>query len=441
MSYDDRVTTLRDILTNSSYFTKERRNQLYGVNGTYTVGNETVERHIDRVVIDGNVFTDFSAFSFLWEKSYVKSPVRSGNGVIGNLNSYATFLTPHLKIDFSLMSIDSYRVLMNLLYKKHEFTVTCYDIVNNCDTTNKMYFSTEEMPKLFTIVEALNGNESAIELLAVQDYTVEMVGTNESLDVLEVLYYDNNGNLIAEATQSFEKDTEVIIDYNFVPTGNYRFDGVWRTSQGAVYRNGDALRLVNNLVLYAVVKPTEEFTLSFSYGNGNVLYSRTTDEVNNIKITKGQTIAQAISNANITLENGSKLTFPTNGTGSKSVELNGETYTPYEFKGWYWTTEPSDNTRVTSNTVFDYNLNRILYQIYKPREYTITFYSNDSNIYFDTISVPYGQNVALPNPRKTGYTFGGWFTSSDFKDGTRFGFGATMPPKSVTLYAKWVKNE
>lgn len=438
MSYNDRVTTLRDILTNPT-LTLEKRKQIYGVNGTYTVGNETVERHIDRVVIDGNVFTDFSAFSFLWEKSYVKSPVRSGNGVIGNLNSYATFLTPHLKIDFSLMSIESYRVLMNLLYKKNEFTVTCYDIVNNCDTTNKMYFSTEEMPKLFTIVEALNGNESAIELLAVQDYTVEMVGTNESLDVLEVLYYDNNGNLIADATQSFEKDTEVIINYNFVPTGNYRFDGVWRTSQGAVYRNGDALRLVNNLVLYAVVKPTEEFTLSFSYGNGNVLYSQTTGEVNNIKITKGQTIAQAISNANITLENGSKFTFPTNGTGSKSVELNGKTYTPYEFKGWYWTTEPNDNTRVTSSTVFDYNLNRILYQIYKPREYTITFYSNDSNIYFDTISVPYGQNVALPNPRKTGYTFGGWFTSSDFKDGTRF--GATMPPYSVTLYGKWVRNE
>lgn len=432
MSYDDRVTTLRDILNSPL----EERKQKYGVKGTF---GET-ERHIDRVVIDGNVFTDFSAFSFLWEKSYVKSPVRSGNGVIGNLNSYATFLTPHLKIDFSLMSIDSYRVLMNLLYKKNEFTVTCYDIVNNCDTTNKMYFSTEEMPKLFTIVEALNGNESAIELLAVQDYTVEMVGTNESLDVLEVLYYDNNGDLIAEATQSFEKDTEVIIDYNFVPTGNYRFDGVWKTSQGAVYRNGDALRLVNNLVLYAVVVPTEEFTLSFSYGNGNVLYSQTTgEEVNNIPITKGQTIAQAILKANITLENGSRFAFPTLGTGSKSVELNGETYTPYEFKGWYWTTEPNSGTRVISNTVFDYNLNRILYQIYKPREYTITFNSNDSNINFDTISVPYGQNVALPNPRKTGYTFGGWFTSSDFADGTRF--GATMPPYSVTLYAKWVINE
>lgn len=143
---------------------------------------------IDRVIIDGNEFTDYKAFSFLWEKSYVKSPVRSGDGTIGNLNSYATFLTPHLKIDFSMMSIDSYRTLMKLLYSKNEFTVTCYDVVYDETTTNKMYFSTEEMPKLWTMVEALNGNEEAIELLGVQDYVVEMVGTNSEVEVASITY-------------------------------------------------------------------------------------------------------------------------------------------------------------------------------------------------------------------------------------------------------------
>ena len=42
----------------------------------------------------------------------------------------------------------------------------------------KFNFSTEEMPKLWTIVDALNGDENAIMLLGVQDYTVEMIGTN-----------------------------------------------------------------------------------------------------------------------------------------------------------------------------------------------------------------------------------------------------------------------
>lgn len=162
---------------------------------------------IDKVIIDGNVFTDYSAFSFLWEKSYVKSPVRSGSGTIGNLNSYSTFLTPHLKIDFSLMSIDSYRILMNLIYSKNEFTVTCYDVVNNKDTTNKMYFSTEEMPKLWTIVDALNGDENAIMLLGVQDYTVEMIGTNNEVETATITY-----NLNVPSDIIWTDETQVSIE-------------------------------------------------------------------------------------------------------------------------------------------------------------------------------------------------------------------------------------
>lgn len=136
---------------------------------------------IEKVIIDEIEFTDYGAFSFVYEKSYVKSPIRSGNGSISNLDSYPTFITPHLKINFGLMSIDSYRDLMKLVYSKNEFTVTCYDVVYNKTVTHKMYFSTEEMPKLWTIVEALNGSENAVVLLGVQDYIVEMIGTNNEV--------------------------------------------------------------------------------------------------------------------------------------------------------------------------------------------------------------------------------------------------------------------
>ena len=162
---------------------------------------------IEKVVIDGNVFTDYGAFSFLYEKSYVKSPVRSGNGTIGNLNSYATFLTPHLKIDFGLMSIDSYRTLMKLIYSKNEFTVTCYDVVYNKQETHKMYFSTEEMPKLWTIVDALNGDENAVMLLGVQDYTVEMIGTNAEVETATITY-----NLNVPSGVTWADNTEVSVE-------------------------------------------------------------------------------------------------------------------------------------------------------------------------------------------------------------------------------------
>ena len=393
---------------------------------------------IEKVVIDGNIFTDYGAFSFLYEKSYVKSPVRSGSGTIGNLNSYATFLTPHLKIDFGLMSIDSYRTLMNLIYSKNEFTVTCYDVVYNKQQTHKMYFSTEEMPKLWTIVDALNGDENAIMLLGVQDYTVEMIGTNESLDIVEVLYYDNNGVLINEATQSVDKGTEVVINYDFVAPTGYRFNGDWKNEVGSIVRNGEAIRITDTIKLYAQVTPTDEYTLSFAYGNGNVLYSQTAGAINSITIKENETINQAIARANITLANGSNFTFPENGTGGISVEYEeGKYKVPYEFKGWYWTAEANSQTRVYGSTLFDYKLNRTIYQIYEPINYSVEYITNTTNISLNTMQVAYKSNVSLPILSMSGHTFKGWYLDSAFTKQ----FSGTMPPYNITHYAKWEKND
>jgi hypothetical protein len=169
--------TLRDIMMMSP----EARKNLYRVSGVE--GDKP--KHIDKVTIDNNTFTDYSAFSYIMEKSYVKSPVRSNSGAIENLDSYAWFLTPHLKIDFGAMSIDSYRTIMKLIRAKNEFVVTCYDVVNDVDVTHNMYFATEEMPKLWAIAKALNGEEW-VELLGVQDYTVELIGTNTDFETVEI---------------------------------------------------------------------------------------------------------------------------------------------------------------------------------------------------------------------------------------------------------------
>ena len=149
-------------------------------------------KRISEVIIDGNTITGYGAFSFLWEKSYIKSPTRSANGSIGNLDSYATFVTPHLKIDFSLLSIDNYRKIMQLIYARNEHMVQCYDIVNDRQTSNYMYFSTESMPTLYSVTRQLSGQEEPIiELLGVKDYSVEMIGTNKSLNSKTITYFSN----------------------------------------------------------------------------------------------------------------------------------------------------------------------------------------------------------------------------------------------------------
>ena len=405
-------------------------------------------QNIEKVTIDGIDFTDYGAFSFLWEKSYVKSPERSGDGSIGNLNSYATFLTPHLKIDFALMSIDSYRTLMNLIYEKNEFTVTCYDVVNNQMTTNRMYFSTEEMPKLWTIARAINGEEW-VELLGVQEYSVEMIGTNTSIDTVNILYCDENGTILH--SQEAVRGEMVVIQYDYTPQKG-RFDGVWEKNgnPNMAIRNGIAIFAntysdsINEIKLFAKVEPTDEYTLALVYGNGKKLYSKETGEfANSIKIRNGQKMNEAFLEAKLVFEDGTPTSFPYSGTGSLTVNVNDGVYSPYFFDGWYWTSEkPAEDSPIDAdvygNTVFNKGQNASIYQIYSPSSYVVTFVSNKADVSIDPFSVVYGGYVPYPRPHVKGYDFSGWYLDNETFEKP---FNGTMPPYDITLYAKWVKIE
>lgn len=158
------------------------------------IKNEYRAVDIDKVVIDGDTFTNYGDFQFVWEKSYVKSPTRSNSGAIDNLDSYATFVTPHLILNFSIMSIDDYRAIMRKDLERKEFVVECYDPIYNKRTAVKMYFATPQMAKLYTIAKKrLNGSEweDFIELVGVHGYTVELIGTNNNLDEVSVVYHLN----------------------------------------------------------------------------------------------------------------------------------------------------------------------------------------------------------------------------------------------------------
>ena len=155
------------------------------VDGRYSIldilSMEPSDRHgrfgadIHKVYIDGKVFSDYQAFSFCWIKTLKEEPSRGDDGSIPDLDNYVWFLTPQLKINFSLLSIDDYRAIMKMIYSKNAHIVTCYDIIDDDWTTNEMYFAPEEMPKLYAITEALNSSPT---LIGVQDYVVEMIGTN-----------------------------------------------------------------------------------------------------------------------------------------------------------------------------------------------------------------------------------------------------------------------
>ena len=105
----------------------------------------------------------------------------------------------------------------------------------------------------------------------------------------------------------------------------------------------------------------------------------------------------------------------------------GHTYT---FTGW--SPEPSEVTgNVTYTAQFSDSLNT----------YNITYnLNNGTNAPGNPSRYTYGTAVTLADPTRTGYTFGGWFTKSDFS-----GDAVTEIPadatEAKTFYAKWTANK
>lgn len=136
-------------------------------------------RQLDRIKIDNNEIQGYFEYSANFEKTYVKSPVRASDGSIGNLDTYATFLTPRLVIKYKYMHIEDYRTLMKLLRSKNEFRVEFYDIVLDKRIAHNMYFAPDEMPQI---------HQRYLEVLGIKDYTVELIGTNTDFEKITVTY-------------------------------------------------------------------------------------------------------------------------------------------------------------------------------------------------------------------------------------------------------------
>lgn len=132
---------------------------------------------------EADKFENYGTYSFGWLKTLKESPSRSDNGSLPQLRNIPYFITANLNIDFDLLPIDDYRRLMKLIYTGENcYKVKAYDIVYDRMVIVQMYFKPEEMPKIFGIVERLQGTGTAsdevFDLIGVQNHTAQLVGTN-----------------------------------------------------------------------------------------------------------------------------------------------------------------------------------------------------------------------------------------------------------------------
>lgn len=279
-----------------------------------------------------------------------------------------------------------------------------------------------------------------------------------------VTFNSNGGTTVDSATVT--RDTAAIKPTDPTRTG-YTFDG-WYTTETLVPRSEYRFtaKATGNLTLYAKWTPNQ-YSVTFNSNGGSSVSSTTV--IHDTAVTKptdptrtgytfgGWYTTEALATAydfttkataNITLyakwlPKQYSVTFNSNGgTTVDSATVTPDTAvtkptdpikTGYTFSGWY-TTEVLD-------TVYDFTTNVTaditLYAKWIPKKYGVTFNSNVGSS-VSSVTVTHDTAVTKPtNPMRTGYTFGGWYTTEAFTTAYDFTTKATA---DLTLYAKWIAN-
>ncbi|MDE7062563.1 MAG: InlB B-repeat-containing protein, partial [Lachnospiraceae bacterium] len=115
------------------------------------------------------------------------------------------------------------------------------------------------------------------------------------------------------------------------------------------------------------------------------------------------------------------------------------TRTSYTFGGWY-TSSSFSGSAVTAITTTDTG-NKTYYAKWTANTYTVTYNKNSGTIASESsyTSYTYGTGLTLPKPTRTGYTFGGWYTSSSFSGNAVTSITTTATGDKI-YYAKWTDD-
>lgn len=107
----------------------------------------------------------------------------------------------------------------------------------------------------------------------------------------------------------------------------------------------------------------------------------------------------------------------------------------YSFLGWY----TEEGKKVSSSDICKNTCYMELYAHWKYDGKTAYLNANGGSCAASSVEFLSGEKIELPTPKKSGYTFLGWFTAAE--GGTQVKSGSTFTgANGVTLYAHWAVN-
>lgn len=215
---------------------------------------------------------------------------------------------------------------------------------------------------------------------------------------LTVVWDSTGGSSVADTIVQ----TDAALSAPIAPTRTgYTFDG-WATSQGGTavtfpYTHSQT----QSFTMYAIWIP-DVYTLTYTYNNADGGESRATDSYT---------------------------------VGTPALTLPVPTRTGYTFGGWY--VDPVFATTVLAST-YAPGISQTLYAKWIGRTYSVVYEYNGADGGAATPSDDYTSGsspITLPVPTRTGYSFAGWFETSNLS-GSLVSSPYTTS-QNRTLYAKW----
>ena len=235
-----------------------------------------------------------------------------------------------------------------------------------------------------------------------------------AVEAPNVISYDANGGEGEMEPQTFyyygddAQLTTAVLSRNTFTRKGYAFDG-WNTkADGAGTDYAEEADFTGRLSLaevktelYAKWKEVQEYTVTFDANGGSCG-------------TESMIVTQ----------------------GSAYGELPTPTRTGYTFAGWY--TAAEGGSQVESTTTVSITGSQTLYAQWTVNSYTVIYNKNNGTIADENNykKYTYGTALTLPIPERTGYTFGGWYTSSDFSGNPVTGISDTETGNKE-YWAKW----
>lgn len=318
------------------------------------------------------------------------------------------------------------------------------------DATDYITLHARYTPKTYSITYMVDGTQNTT--LAPKNYTYGTGVAKQNMPAAPVkqnyefdAWYtepDGEGTKVESIPDS--KYGDITLYAHYMPRTypiTYKVDGVIDTQTGNpanyVYGTGAAI----------TQKPVREgYTFKGWYDNRDYIGNEVT-QVSNTKsgpvTLYGKFVAADYQITYIVGEGATAPASPTGytyGVGVPANQMQQATKTGWSFKGWYSDDSWADNKKVESIGTTEQG-NKTLYAKFEIIDYAIEYYYNGGQAVANPTYYHYGTgtDTLLPTS-KNGYTFDGWYLSSDFEDGTKVDKIAADMTGKKKLYAKFTPD-